>query len=188
MILIKRSIIVDDLQARFDTQNYGIAYIYFDSQDQKHQSAVNVFASLLKQFAVHSKVKCHKLCNVYNLHQTRRTYPDLPELVDCIVSVCTQFSSSFIILDAVDESEKSQLRKILKTLNQLIESGRIKCLATGRPHIDDIEIIKFSSTIEIRADVNDLRHYLDNKLMETRFESSLKEQVVEVLTTKANGL
>jgi hypothetical protein len=186
--LISRSIVVDNLEASLNSQNCGIAYIYFNSLNHEHQTALNVFASLLKQLAVRSKEKSSTLNTTYNRHHTRRTRPDLADLVDCIDSVCALFSASFIILDALDECEESHRRQVLKELSRL-ECKSVKVLATGRQHIAGLENFKFSSTIQVRADIHDLRRYLENKLTETTLENmELKERIVDVLSTKANGL
>jgi hypothetical protein len=186
--LTSRSIVVDHLEKRVDSQNCGIAYIYFDSQDQEHQTALNVFSSLLKQLAVRSKQKSLKLNNMHSRHQARGTRPDLTEIVDCIISVCTLFSANFIILDALDESDESCRPKVLKELSRLLESKSVKVLATGRPHIPVLENFEFSSTKQVRADIHDLRHYLENKLNERTLSEKLKERIVAELLAKANGL
>jgi hypothetical protein len=177
------------LEDRIYSQNCGLAYVYFDSQDQEHQTALNILQSLLKQLAVCSKEKSPTLNNMYSRHQARRTRPDSTELVACIVSLCTLFSATFIILDALDEAEKSCRRKVLNGLSRVLESKGVKVLATGRPHIPSLESFKFASTIQVRADICDLRLYLETKLMETTLENmELKEKIVDVLSTKANGL
>lgn len=128
------------------------------------------------------------LDTTYSRHHHRNTRPDLTELVDCIDSVCTLFSASFIILDALDECEESHRRKVLKELSRL-KCKSVKVLATGRQHIAGLESFNFSLTIQVRADIHDLRQFLVNKLAETTLENmELKERIVDVLSTKANGL
>jgi hypothetical protein len=82
VILTSRSIVIDHLEKQVGSQNCGIAYIYFDSQDQQHQTALNVFARLLKQLAVRSKQKSHTLIDMYSRHQDRGTLPGFTELSD----------------------------------------------------------------------------------------------------------
>src|SRR5579859_3510992 len=188
MSLISRSIVVDHLENIVESRNCGIAYMYFDSQDQEHQSALNVFSSLLKQLVVRSKEKIPKLIDMYTRHRACRTQPGLTELVDCIISVCTVFSATFIILDALDESEESCRRKVLKELSRVLESNSVKVLATGRPHIACLETFKFSSTRQVRADIHDLRHYMQNKLTERLLSVDLKEKIMAELLPRANGL
>jgi hypothetical protein len=166
-----------------------MAYVYFDSQDQEHQTSLNIFQCLLKQLAVCSNEKSPALNNMYSRHQARGTRPDSTELVACIVSISTLFSATFIILDALDEAEKSCRRKVLNELSRVLESNGVKVLATGRPHIASLESFKFSSTIQVRADIRDLKLFLETKLMETTLENmELKERIVDVLSSKANGL
>jgi hypothetical protein len=187
--LTGRSIVVDHLEDRLYTQNTGIAYIYFDSQDQEHQTAPNVFSSLLKQLAVCSKETSPTVTNMYSRHDARGTRPDSTELVACIVSICRLFSATFIILDALDEAENNCRREVLKELSRVLESKGVKVLASGRPYIASIESFGFSSTIQVRADIRDLTAFLEIKLMETTLESTeLKKKIVDVLSTKANGL
>jgi hypothetical protein len=165
-----------------------IAYIYFDSQDQEYQTALNVFASLLKQLAVRLKEMSPTITSMYNRHRIRRTRPELSELVECILSISAQFSSSFILLDALDECERSQRQKILNAISR-IHSGGVSILATGRHHIANVDYFKSSPTINIRADIKDLRHFLTQKLAEARLENAkLDEEIVEILSTNADGL
>jgi hypothetical protein len=186
--LTSRSIVVDHLEKHVDSQNCGIAYIYFDSQDQQHQTALNVFASLLKQLAVRSKQKSPTLIGMHSRHQARGTLPGFTELGDCLESVCTLVSASFIILDALDECEESIRHKVLQELGRL-KCKSVKVLATGRPHIVGLGNFKFSLTLPVKADIHDLRHYLERKLAETTLENmELKERIVDELSKKADGL
>ena len=188
MSLTSRSIVIDRLEKRVGSQNCSIAFIYFDSQDQQHQTALNVFASLLKQLAVRSKQKSPTLIDMYSQHQARGTLPSFTELSDCIESVCTLVSTSFIILDALDECEESVRCKVLQELGR-IKCKSVKVLATGRPHILGLENFKFSLTLQVKADIHDLRHYLEKKLAQTTLENmELKEQIVNDLSKKADGL
>ena len=126
---------------------------------------------------------------MYSRHHACGTRPDPTELVACIVSTCALFSTTFIIVDALDEAEKSCRRKVLNELSRVLESKGVKVLATGRPHIASLESVKFSSTIQVRADIRDLTAFLETKVMETTLENTeLKNKIVDVLSTKANGL
>ena len=162
--------------------------MYFDSQDQEHQTALNVFASLLKQFAIRLKEMSAAITSMYNRYRIRRTRPELSDLVECIISVSAVFSSSFILFDALDECERSQRQKILNAISRVHSAG-VSIVATGRHHIANVEYFKSSPTINIRADVKDLRHFLTQKLSEARLENAkLDEEIVETLSTNADGL
>lgn len=127
--------------------------------------------------------------NTYSRHRARGTQPEIAELVDCIISVCTLLSRAFIIVDALDESEVSCRRHVLKELSRILKYEIVRVLVTGRPHIGDLESFKFSSNIQVRADSHDLRNYLETRLTETMLENvKLKEEIIDVLSTKTDGL
>ena len=170
------------LNKRFSSQNCGIAYIYFDAQDQEHQTAQNVFASLLKQLVLHSKAESPTVNHMYKQHNVRKTMPDLNELVKCIISVCALFSDAYIILDALDEAKDNCLRKVLTGLQD------VKVLATGRTHIASRAYFTFSSTMEIQAKDDDIRRYLEINLMERNMTDQLRQQIITKLSSKTKGV
>ena len=177
---------MDHLANRIGSQNCGLAYFYFDTQDQEHQTAENVFASLLKQLVLRSKYESPTVNNMYDRHIACNTMPDFNEFLASIKSVCKLLSETFIVLDALDEAEDHCRRKVLTGLSSIFD--HVKILATGRPYIAELQYFKFSSNIGIQANDDDLRRYLESELMEKELTENLKEMIVTKLLMKTNGL
>ena len=180
---------VDELTEKFGDEDVAIAYIYFDYHDQEHQSAINVFASLLRQYAEVVGEITPALLNFFRTFCSRKRQPDLDDYADIIIAYSSRLSSLFLILDALDACKEDQRRPLLEALTKLFDAG-IKVFATGRENIDELNAFFLSMpAIRIVADLSDIENYLTTRV-NTKLAryGPLREKVVQTLSNQADGL
>jgi hypothetical protein len=189
---ISRSLVIDELEARYENQPVGIAYVYFDYKNQEKESMPSVFASLLKQLVVRKDEMTPELLAFYGRFRSRAMQPELSAILQTIVHLSTLFSSTFFILDALDELDEKHLPLLLNSLSQLLDGGqKIQIFATSRHHLGTVQnFFKSALSISIRADDGDIKNYLTIKVDENLSESqkALKSKIVESLSISADGM
>jgi Cdc6-like AAA superfamily ATPase len=162
------SIVINELQNRFrNDAGFGIAYIYCNFRRHQEQRAIDLLASLLKQFSQRLTSVPQSVRRLYDSHHSQRTRPSFDELSQTLESVLSDYSRTFIIIDALDECQDSDgdRRWLLARLFSLQVKTGACLLATSRfiPSIEK-EFEGRSTRMEIRASDYDLREYIDKNI------------------------
>jgi hypothetical protein len=189
---LSRSLVLDELEARYDSKTVGIAYGYFDYKNQEKESMPSVFASLLKQLVVRKDDLTPELLAFYGTFRSRGLQPELSRTLQTIVQMSALFSSTYFIFDALDELDEKERPKLFKCLSQVLEKGNsIRIFATSRPHLGNVQaFFKSGLSIPICADSEDMKNYFTIKVNENLFESQviLKNKIVDGLSIRADGM
>jgi hypothetical protein len=171
--------------------------MYFEYIKQSQQSAFDVAACLLKQWAHQQKQLSHSLLKLYSEHQKfRGKNVALPEYVDCLSKIAGDFSRGFIILDALDECEsRAQLQVVSGILAKM--PVNVAIFITYRSYRIQPDIAKYFRKVElleILTPDDDLQRYRDARLdeMEERnpdaFQHVTREEICHLLlVSHANG-
>jgi hypothetical protein len=162
------SIVINELQVRFrNDAGVGIAYVYCNFRRHQEQKAVNLLASLLKQFSQGLSSMPQSLRRLYESHQSQRTRPSFDEISQTLQSVVSEYSRAFIVIDALDECQDSGVdrKRFLTRLFGLQVKIRACLLATSRliPSIKK-EFEGRSTRMEIRASDHGLKRYIDEHI------------------------
>ncbi|KAJ6264531.1 ankyrin repeat [Drechslerella dactyloides] len=181
------SVVVDHL-SWFSSNNSatGIAYIYCNFKRKDEQTISNMLASLLKQLArrYSSLPKIIKEMYDRHTHKGNNARPQRDEIFDALRSMVAMFSRVFIVIDALDECQISDncRHQLLLALLRLHTECEINIFATSR-HIRDIserfELNHSTAILEILADDEDLRNFLDGQIMQSN-RPLLRQHCVEV--------
>ncbi|KAK6525995.1 hypothetical protein TWF281_011036 [Arthrobotrys megalospora] len=163
------SIVVDHLCRFFsNTSAVGIAYVYFNFKHKNEQTIYNILASLLKQLAQRQYSLPASIKDLYDQHKNNRTWPSTNEITKALQAITKLYSSTFIVVDALDECQISDYcrNNFLSTIFRLYTQCGINIFATSRHIQEIIEQFKHqgSTTLEIRAHEEDLRSYLDGRI------------------------
>ena len=112
------------------------------------------------------------------------------DIIDGIILVSRYFSSTSIILDALDEFQESQRSRLLNNVNKLVNGGHsVKLFATSRPHPWYVqEFFSGSPQIPVKADVIDLKNYLTKMLDDRPLPVNLQDKIINTLSTTADGM
>jgi len=151
------------------------------------QTPLNIIASFLKQLASRLDTTPEA---IRDLHTTfRRKQPELADFMNTLITVSRLFSSTFIILDALNECENSQRGILLNAIVKL-SAANMKTFTTCRPHLRDASrCFKEAPTIEIRANTLDIQNYLKIRLDERMFQyDGLKSKIIDTVSLSAQGV
>ncbi|KAF8536164.1 hypothetical protein BDD12DRAFT_852256 [Trichophaea hybrida] len=194
------SIIIDDLVNRveFPRGNSAVAYVYCHQRDGIAQTSENIVAALLKQILAHRKPACDSA--IETLHLSRVTEDKSLTLLDMqtsIVSVAQDFEHIYIILDALDDCDEIERKKILsfiKHLSEMQTPGKFKVLVSSRSHPMDIRhAFETALQLEISADQEDMTAVIRGKIelkiaQGVMISPQLADEIVEALLQKAEGM
>ena len=180
------SIVIDTLCKRFGNDgSIGIAYLYCNFRQQQDQRPVDLLASLLGQLAQGQPYVSNSMESLYECHKAKRTRPSFDEISHALQSITASYSRTFIVIDALDECGISDggCRKFLSEIFNLQAKTGTSLFATSRFIPDIAEEFKGSLSLEIRADDDDVRRYLDGHMSQLRSFVSRNPKLQEEIKT-----
>ncbi|KAI9839251.1 MAG: hypothetical protein M1819_003245 [Sarea resinae] len=166
---IVASLVIDELWNHLQGhEDYGLAYIYCGYKRHEEQKYVDLIASLLKQI-VHGRHSLpSELVTLYQQHSRKGTRPNADDILAILYSVLDDYSKVFIVVDALDEcgnTDGSRNRLLSEMLRlQARTKAQAKLLATSRFIPDIVQAFEGCLSIEIRAQEEDVRQYLDSQM------------------------
>lgn len=181
---ILTSIVVDYLCSKFyNNSKVGIAYIYCNFKRQEAQKIDDLLASVLKQLAESQSRLPESVKNLYNRHKANRTRPSINEILTVLQSVTLLYSRVFIVVDALDECQKSSgcRARFISELFHLQKNNGVNIFVTSRFIPDIRDTFKESKEVEISARDEDVRKYLESQIMQCG-SALLKARCKEVTT------
>lgn len=186
------SLMIDDLQGQ---AGYGVAYIYFNYQEQDKQKPTHVLSSLIKQLI--SQESAQPLPKeLENFHKDQKT-PNSEELYRILLHVVKPFTRTFFIFDALDECDQNGQRKELLPLFHRMGKDGMNLFLTSRDHPADIQF-SFDKTAKVKlwAKDEDVASYIKQKIAEdpqaesliTCSQGNYKNKIISELTDCAKGM
>ena len=165
-----------------------VACFYFDFAAQKEQSPTSMLGALLKQL-VGGLDKIPVEILVAYCDQKIAIGGRGPQLADIVkmLQTATSRKPTFICIDGLDECAARYRVKLLNSLDQILQkSSSTRILVTGRPHIQDEVIRRFSgrvATIRVTPMRHDIISFLHSRLDEDTtpdaMDSSLKADILK---------
>jgi Cdc6-like AAA superfamily ATPase len=159
--------VVDYLSTKYQQDpDVSIAYLYFDFNRKHEQRPKDLFASLLRQF-IPKRPTVPEIVRALNTqYKANRGAVTSEELLKALHSVIKLYAKSLIVIDGLDECEvlngcRSRFLSAIASLQTQCGTG-IFVTSRGIPEI--AESFKDSLTMEIRAQSDDVRKYLDGHI------------------------
>ena len=192
---ILTSFVVDILHTQFRGDlSVGIAYLYCDFRRQDQQEAEDLLASLLKQLTQGLPFLPDTVKSLYNRHNDKRTRPSFDEISRSLQSVATLYSKVFIIVDALDECRASNgcRARFLTEVFKLQAKCRANLFATSRFIPEIVKKFDGSTSLEIRASVQDVQRYVHNRIADlpsfVERNPKLQEDIKTEIVKAADGM
>lgn len=158
------SIIIDHLMKSLEDRNIGVAWIYLNYREKDLQTIENLFASLLRQLIQQGGNITEAMITSIGV-SWREGKPNLTAYKTMLQKALQQYSTTFIVIDALDEARSPDLRKdLVSELRSLRPT--VSLLITSRPLRDIQEILGKARQIEILAHNEDVKRYLDSYMQE----------------------
>jgi hypothetical protein len=179
-------LVIDHLRNDFNSQNVGIAFVYFDYKSQGKQTTEYCLRSILKQLLLFLDVLPDEVDELYDKCSESSTSPEIEILTSLIALSVSRLSPVFVILDGLDECDH---KTIVPYLVRPMRTLDIKIICTSRPHLLKIhDQLGATNILEISAHPDDVKVYLNTRLdKEWFFDESLKIIIAETLSKKIQG-
>jgi len=200
MNLIKFSLyssaIIHNLLQRF---NSATAYFFFDGRDSQKDFQLHdkLIRSLIWQFSLKCEGTVPKvLVNLYARCGNGHQEPTLDDLQNALQRILHGFSSTFIILDALDEcTEREKILNWIQTfiLQKDINLG-LHLIVTSRPEQEIEDKFKSYHYLDLveESENHDLVAYLNYQLQNDsdlqKWDSETREQILMRLMEQADGM
>jgi hypothetical protein len=189
------SVMIDHLLAKAPTANFGVAYIYFNYNEQDQQRPVDILASVVKQLVIQSPQLSNELQVLYDDLKPKGKRPSSEDLYELLLATSKTFTRTFIVCDALDECNQTKQReRLLPLLHRMKESG-FWIFLTSRPYPEDIqEYFSDSAKINLSAHKDDIQAHIRARIdgnIRARCiirDKGLEDQVVPELTDCAKGM
>lgn len=189
------SIVIDHLYAKHETDSrVGIAYLYCNFRRRDEQKPVDLLASLLKRLVQGRPTLPNSLRDLYERCKNKQSRPSFEEISKELHSIIASFSTTFIVIDALDECQVSDggQTKFLSEILRLQTKTGANLLVTSRfiPHI--VAQFQAAASVEIRASNGDVQRYVDGQLSRlpsfVRRNLDIQEQVKTAIVKAVDGM
>lgn len=144
----------------------GVAYVYCNYKTQSNQNAAALLAALIRQLVQARPSITEPVESLHEKHSKKGTKPSLEQIFRLLQSVLANYSSVYIVVDALDECpERDGIHnQFLTKLYELQGKMDLRLMVTSR-FIPDI-VNKFSKalTLEVRASKEDVRRYVSGQI------------------------
>jgi hypothetical protein len=187
-------------QHRNSDPRIGIAFFFFSFNDESKQDTSAMLRALVLQLSSQLNDNDDILLQLYNTY--RNTIPTDQVFVECLHQLIQRFDSTYIILDALDESPRDKHRgdvlRVLSDLRMWSEHG-LHLLVTSReePDIRDVLLGELgASSVEIISLKNnsvdgDITSFISGSLKNDRRLrkwENYHDQIERALNERAKGV
>jgi hypothetical protein len=187
------SIVVDDLRTNIANEKNGVAVLYLDHKaTTETHSPTNLLAAVWQQLVL-TKPLSFGVHELYKKHHAQATRPSLEEIYSVLHSVIQEFSSVFIVVDALDEYREEDRDILLCRLCKL--GPAVRLMLTSRPHIRINHVISDFKIVDVRATEEDIRKYVEAQIKKSprlsrhmNSSSTLQELVEEKIVKRSDGM
>ena len=190
---LHRSAVVNEMQ-QFATDQLALVYFYCNFGDLESRKPATVLCTLVAEFIRAGWTE--EIGGLMKMKQTKgpRAPSDLDELSGLLRKATKFFKKSIIVVDALDECD--DVESLLEHLVRLPHGGNVKLFLTSRKEQEIYELLKDVPYISLKDETNslqsDMYKHISTELRKrrhlARLPAKLKQQIVDVLLTKADGM
>lgn len=131
----------------------GITFLFCNFQLQHEETDEGTIAGILKQLLIKNAWLPKAVKDIHDASQKKGTRPSYGELCNALDSAISNYSKTFIVLDALDESDYA----VRRTLSKVME-------LQNRYHIHLLAKFEDCPHLEIRANSDDVEKYLQGHI------------------------
>jgi Cdc6-like AAA superfamily ATPase len=194
---ILTSVVIDHLTEHFrKTKKTALAYVYCEFALQQVQTAEHLLGSLLKQLiqtCPRIPDKIDELTALFKTLKSENRQPNLKEAFQALQYTTKTYSTTFIIVDGLDECEPRERKKFLDKVFDLQKSSNASVFATSRYDHEIESRFKHAMLLPISAARGDISLYAKENVGKiSRFlaqeSPEFKEIVVNTISDASDGL
>ncbi|KAJ7439211.1 ankyrin repeat-containing domain protein [Mycena latifolia] len=182
---ILSSVVLQDLDLSATAKGSIVLHYFCDFAAGKQQTATLILQSLMRQMLLHGSndhISVVKRCR-----ERFSTPPIFKELLQTFIDMCKlQRAGTFIVLDALDELED---RKILLPLLSKFAQAGCHVFVTSRPIPDIADVLTGFEHVELEANRNDLRIFVESELQASEFAHvAAASSIIDTVIDQAGGI
>jgi hypothetical protein len=194
-----RGYVINHLQTTFSARDDTvIIYYFFDSSNKKSLHTVTFLRCIL-----HQAVRLESLLpdlqrrlELLFVDQIDQAEPDTSELVKLFMHFYGKFKNAFLLIDGLDEANKSDQRNVKSFLKEVQKIDSARILAITHPDVDMSKVFSRSRTLQINPEdlKVDIEIFVQSRLMSTHRRElsicspSLLNKVKQALLSGAEGM
>ena len=171
----------------------GLAYYYFDFLQDQSLTPARLIGSLASQLLCQTTGTStgeSKAFQLFSGYESKSVYPNMNQVEELFLSVASGFSSTFVILDGIDEyADRAEILDFLGRLTTL--DFELKILVASRRSSDLVKNFQYFRSVTISpSDIeNDVDSYIRASLARLRHQSTFQSvEGVQALKQGANGM
>jgi hypothetical protein len=206
LMLLSSSAIIEDIRGLQKSGLASLAFFYCDFREGQKKDVHGLLSSLLVQLGDQSDIYSATLSGFYVAHRRGSQHASDDELLEClkVMLKLPGQATVYIIIDGLDEcptttgmpSPRENVSGLVERLVGL-EIPNLRICVTSRPEADISDVLQplaFSSISlhEENGQVQDIAEYVKSVIDEDRkmrrWKARDKQLVVDVLTSKADGM
>ena len=186
------AIAIDHLCATAPSGDIGIAYVFCNYKAQADQSALSLLAALLKQL-VRPDIAA-AVTRMYNHHSKRKSRPSLEEIFGALQSVCSNYTTVYIVVDALDEcADRDGARgRLIDKLRELQARIDMRLLFTSRFIPEITQKFQSNPMLEVRASEEDVKRFVAGQMPRLpeciQRDEDLKQDVQNMIVEAFGGM
>ena len=184
----------------------SLAFFYCDFREDQKKDLRGLLSSLLVQLFQQSNPYCDILFRLYSEHGEGSCYPSDDALVGCLKKLLKLpgLAPVYLIVDALDEcpstsavpSPRDEVLNLIEDLNKS-RFPNLRICVTSRPETDikdvlDPLVFRSVSLHDESGQKGDIEEYVKSVIntnpKNRRWKSEDRQLVIEVLTSKADGM
>ena len=184
----------------------SLAFFYCDFREDQKRGLRGLLSSLLVQLCHQSDSYCDILTKFYSEHAKGSRDPSDDALAECLMKLLELpgLAPVYLIVDALDECPNtsavpSPREEVLNLIGELIKSeiSDLRICVTSRPETDikdvlDSLIFRTVCLHDENGQKKDIEDYIKSVIntnpKNKRWKAEDKQLVIEILTTKADGM
>ncbi|KAF2179090.1 hypothetical protein K469DRAFT_322187 [Zopfia rhizophila CBS 207.26] len=188
------AIAIDHLCRMILCDDIGVAYLFCSYKAQTDQSASSLFAALLKQLAQSRPDITAPVTHIYDEHSKRGSRPSLDEILRVLQSICLNYTTVYIVVDALDEcTDREGARcRLIDKLRELQARIDVRLLFTSRFIPEITQKFQSNPILEVRAHEEDVRRFVAGQIPRLpnciQRDEKLKQAVQNKIIEAADGM
>ena len=203
------STIIEEIRAMRKAGLASLAFFYCDFRDDRKKELRGLLSSFLVQLYHQSDSYFHILSKFYSEHDNGSRPPSEDELAGCLKELLNLpgLAPVYLIVDGLDEcpnasvigSPRSPRAEVLSVIGELVKTPilNLRICVTSRPELDinDVldPIVFLSISLHDESGQNrDIEDYIKSAIntrpKKGRWKEEHKEQAIDVLINKSNGM
>ena len=188
------AIAIDSLNRTARSDNIEVTYVFCKYKGQSDQSAPSLLAALLKQLVQSRPNIAAPVTRMYDEHSSGRNKPILGDIFGALQSVCSNLTTAYMVVDALDECANDDGARglLIKKLFELQAKTDVRLLFTSRLIPDIIQKFQSYPKLEVRATKEDVGRFVAGQIPRLpnciRRSDELKHAVVQKIVEAVDGM